>query len=120
MKKNVAAIFFILISFVLSACDCNENSYINIENADIVFVGKVIKIKEADVNKNNQIKFEIFSFNKGEQKKNKIIVGVPCLCVACCGISFERGKKYKVFAIYRANKLTTNLCSQTHLINSYE
>src|SRR5690606_37319392 len=81
--------------------------------ADIVFVGKVVSVKNKGGFSGYNIIFKRCVIEKGKMKNKRISVFVPCLTDPCCGINFEKGKKYRVYALKQGGELKTNLCTET-------
>lgn len=88
-----------------------------LEQATAVFAGKVTSINQTEAY-NLQITFQVSQTWKGEAEKT-LVVDTP-LNSAMCGIYFEIGEKYLVYAYGDENQLSTNLCSRTKLTSQAE
>ncbi|MDP5274836.1 hypothetical protein Q5Y73_12020 [Chengkuizengella sp. 2205SS18-9] len=112
---------FVLISFMIPfqvlACSCigitSEEAF---ENADAVFLGKVLEVSVE--NNNYRVEMEVSASWKGVEEKDQTLftsTGVG----ASCGILFEESKEYIVYAFQGEDgELTTNICSRTDLISN--
>ncbi|OJV51600.1 MAG: hypothetical protein BGO31_00830 [Bacteroidetes bacterium 43-16] len=113
MKTLLINICLFVLSYSAFACDCSVDDYINFKKADLVFVGKVIKIENVNEYEINRITLQICEMQKGKIRKKKITIVIPCMNEVCCGVEFILNEKYKVFSVKRGKDYFTNLCSET-------
>ncbi len=119
--KHKIYIFLFLLVLMLSfgsfervlACSCVRNvpcqSY---QNADMIFVGKVVEKKRIKGNYFTH-KFEIIESFKGVNKKKQIQVRANEQ-ESICGYNFKSGETYLVYASKsKSGKFSTGLCSRT-------
>ena len=95
------------------ACSClrgTPEQYFN--DADVVFVGKVLDIEQGWGNE-FEVKFEIVERQKIEGSDKTIVVRTAVMSSAC-GYSFEPDVIYVVYAIKEGDRLYTDLCSGNH------
>lgn len=137
MEKRRSFYFFIfslsiLIIGVVSACTCAPlpPPQEALENAVMVFSGKVVKIIPPNYRSTSPVSriiaiFEISHIWKGSIATNETSILTPSLGVAC-GISFSEGGEYLVYADYQKNELFpeedrnllwTNFCTRTENIS---
>ena len=113
--KLLIAFLVILFSVPANACDCD--SIKGYKDADAVFTGKVLKIQRAEQPYiRYEITFQVNKWIKGKRKNLKIVVDSPCLLEACCGIAFQTGELYQVYAFKDEKRLETTQCWATRKI----
>ena len=117
MTKYILLLFLLFSTITSSAqskeCDCQNRVYINYDKADFVFNGKVLKRLSHRLNGNNVIQFRVYQMIKGKQTGETVAIMIPCLTTDCCGILFEKGKRYQVYARLVDGNYLTYLCSET-------
>jgi hypothetical protein len=111
--------FIVLLTFFFgvraNACDCD--SIKGAKDADAVFKGKVLKVQRMEEPYiRYEITFQITKWIKGKSKKRNIVIDTPCLLEACCGIAFQTGEVYQVYAFEDENRLETTQCWATRKI----
>lgn len=129
MSKVIFSIIFLAFFVALTAnetfaCSCFQPENTTIErqvkaaytNSSAVFVGKVVEITEKSDAHSVIVKFKV---EKSWNKKflNEIVISTAN-DTAVCGYEFVVGKKYLVYANGENNKLTTNICTRTALVES--
>ena len=95
------------------ACSCIRGTpaqYFN--DADVVFVGKVLDIEQGWGNE-FEVKFEIMERQK-MTGSDKVIVVRTAVSSSACGYSFQPDVIYVVYAIGDNEKFYTDLCSGNH------
>lgn len=102
----------LFISHTCTSCDCNGS--IGFKEADIVFVGKVVRVENQGRYK---ITFRVCRIEKGKHRKKELVVYTPCLTDPCCGINFQKDSIYRVYALTYNKEFTANLCTETTLLD---
>jgi hypothetical protein len=120
MKKLVTIIllFSQLISIALG-CSCIGTVSVKDEfkRVNAVFLGKVIQVTTKNLEK--EVIFYVFNAWKGIW--SRWVRVKTCENSACCGIDFQKGYTYLVYAQNVSGKLNANLCSRTtDLANALE
>jgi hypothetical protein len=117
---RILFLFFLLLSSIKSiACTCRTLDKITIdelENVGEAFVGTIKTIVENDSNHTVAATFEIIKYLKGKIHKSEITV-ITNSSGASCGLNFEKGQKWYVFAHYSNNQLYSDLCSRSAQLN---
>ncbi len=115
--------YFILFTFLIfnlyvNACDC-VNIH-GLEEAKVAFKGKILKIARVDSDYvRYEVTFKLIKRIKGIKKKVKtIVIDIPCLYDACCGVPFKEDEVYEVKAYESGRRMKTNLCWAPTKINS--
>lgn len=115
-----AIIINIIILFLSStfcwACSCaiSENAVQEMNIRDAVFLGEVTVVKEVE-NWSAETTFKVKNVYKGEIEEFVTLRhGLPS---PSCGISFEPGETYLVFAYNESDYLSTNKCTLTKKIS---
>lgn len=132
--KVFVIIVFLFLSHNIHACDCvTNNNYF--ESADVVFVGKVISIKEfihvpytsvEALHENYYIvTLEVLEMSKGsfaQYKKKTIEVRIHSLGESACGIEFHNYKLFRVFCIKSSytGYLITSVCAGVNYLSDTE
>ena len=146
MKKYFIFLFVLFFSFKSFACSCDkiENVIKSYKGFDLIFVGKVIDVKEIKLkhkffhngkehvyeSDKDIYTFEVKTLYKGKQVSKRIKISTNP-DEAGCGYYFEKGKSYLVYSyetdlevnsdIVGDNKVkpfyTTHLCTRTVTIN---
>lgn len=104
------------------ACSCmRSTSEEQLERADVAFKGRVIDKKVATLESDpsgglNLIRwtFVVEDSQKGAAAKELIVESASNS--AACGINFQMGERYQVFANQHENNLRASLCSGTQLM----
>ncbi|MBL7725458.1 MAG: hypothetical protein JNK27_15020 [Chitinophagaceae bacterium] len=113
--KLIFAFFFIFLSIQANACDCD--SIKGLKDAAVAFRGTVVKVQRIEYPYiHYEITFQIDKWQKGADKKKIIVINTPCLSEICCGIPFQIGEAYIVYAYEEEKQLNTNLCWATEKI----
>lgn len=132
MKVSFLIFFALLLSVKGFSCTCIGEISLKdeLKVTDLVFVGKVISVKEIQVDDNPKYssgshvefsyRFLVERVYKGQSKSDTIEIISPNED-GMCGVSFDLGKKYIVFskkekiAINHVNysRFKTNTCSRT-------
>ncbi|MGB7443729.1 MAG: hypothetical protein WA919_21915 [Coleofasciculaceae cyanobacterium] len=101
------------------ACSCIQPPppLTALEQATAVFAGKVTSINQTEPF-NLEVTFQVSQAWKGEASST-LVVATP-LNSAMCGVYFEIGEEYLVYAYGEENQLSTNLCSRTQLASQAE
>jgi Tissue inhibitor of metalloproteinase len=120
-------IIFISIFFLFSlkgyACSCvpPDTPEKELQQADAVFSGKVIKVEEGgsgefSANSSSQVSvtLEVKEIWKGIEE-NRIVVKTEQHS-ASCGYEFEKNKEYIVYAQKQGNEWYVSLCSRTTIL----
>lgn len=127
MKKSlIAAVSFMAFILVLvnpsapsaHACSCMmpEPPQESLAKSEAVFSGKVTSVK-SDTDMQQVIAIDVTNIWKGVSS-SKIAITTP-RDSAACGVNFETGKEYLVYAYSDEDgSLATNLCSRTHEITA--
>ena len=90
-----------------------------LQQAEAVFAGKVIGVKENSQKYQKSVLFEVTSTWKGVTQ-TQVELTTP-LNSAACGYEFKEGQEYLVYANQgEANQLETNLCTRTTEFSSAE
>lgn len=87
--------------------------------SDAVFLGKVIKTRRtgSGINEGNLLAtFRVRHIVKGDLQEDVVIETGPNS--AACGVPFEKGKEYLVYASMQDGQLRTHLCTRTALVES--
>jgi hypothetical protein len=88
-----------------------------LQQANAVFAGKVISIKENNDKYEKTVLFEVTTTWKGIDQK-QIEITTP-LNSAACGYEFKEGQQYLVYANQEeSNQFETNLCTRTAELSS--
>jgi len=109
MKKSF--FLLLLISVVSSknvcACDCAPPGppQVEFEEAEVVFVGKMI-----DLIDNDEVTFSVIKNYKGVSQPS---ISITDNGSSMCGYTFEHGKNYLVYASRFEGKLETGVCDRT-------
>lgn len=117
MVKNFAICALLLLSLLAAkpafACSCIEPPPPQeaAQQAAAVFTGTVISVTQ--VGNQQEVRIRVEQVWKGA-KCGEITILTP-LDEAACGISFQSGQSYLVYAERQQGKLSTNLCSRTNL-----
>ena len=112
-------IFIVSFPETSSACDCVKLSSPKeeFERSAIVFSGKVVEINEKqDGSGSKAVRFELSNTFKGHAQSQVVIR--TGLSDANCGIKFEKGQEYLVYAyestMYGAESLVSTICTRTN------
>lgn len=117
MKKIYFLASFAIISFFtvtgVSACSCLPPAppADAIKEVDAVFVGVVSDISSSD-DLNVRATFTVSGSYGDEGLSNELGI-ITARDSAACGVNFEDGKEYLVYATKDEGEYTTNLCSRT-------
>lgn len=87
--------------------------------SDAVFLGEVIKTRRdgSGVNEGNLFAtFRVRQILKGDLQEEVVIETGPNS--AACGVPFQKGKEYLVYASMRDGQLRTHLCTRTARVES--
>jgi hypothetical protein len=107
--KYFIVLFLTILNFQSIACDCA--SIKSLKDADVAFMGKVIEVQRIEEPyRRYEITFQVSRWIKGTEKKKTIIVDTPCLLDMCCGINFQAGEVYQVYAYAEDKRVKTSLC----------
>ena len=110
--KLISVFLFFILSIQANACDCD--SIRGLEEATVAFRGKVLNVQRIEEPyRRYEITFHVDKWLKGTDKKKSIVINTPCLFDACCGIPFQKGEVYRVYAFEDEKRLYTNLCWMT-------
>jgi hypothetical protein len=122
---KIILLFFLLSVFSLPfasssfACSCLPpgSPFAELEKSDAVFSGKVLGVKTD--NSTLQAKIRVNEAWKGMDSKEVTVH--TSIDSAGCGVNFETGKEYIVYAYQEDGKYTTYLCSRTaELVHAQE
>lgn len=117
IKKMKFSIFFlmsVLFSQQTFSCSCDKDYDLarSHEEADVIFIGEVVSKGRFYSFSENQFKYRDIEFYKGDEiSEIKIITDKSS---TACGLSYEKGKKYVVYAYKEKDdsaKLRTSKCS---------
>jgi hypothetical protein len=114
----LTALSFTFFSATSYACSCLPPGSPKEELAkvDAVFSGEVLSVKDK-YNSTKQVKVKVIESWKGIASKNITIY--TSIDSASCGVHFESGKEYLIYAHLEDGKYTTYLCSRTsELVNA--
>ncbi len=93
------------------ACSCIETTKKEqAKQADAVFTGRVVEIRNGQEGQ-LKVRFNVRKVYKGAVKESQVVRTANN--EAACGIEFESGKRYTVFAEKSDGKYLTGLCSGT-------
>ena len=93
----------------------SQDAKTEMEKSDAVFVGSVKDIQKDTMT--HKISFNVSSSYKGTQE-DALSISTNSESAAC-GVSFEKGKEYLVYASKNENgSLSTNLCTRTALAST--
>lgn len=107
--KLIVAFFFIFLSIQANACDCE--SIKGLKESAVAFRGTVVKVQRIeDPYIRYEISFQIDKWQKEAGNKKIIVINTPCLSEICCGIPFQIGETYIVYAYEEEKQFNTNLC----------
>jgi hypothetical protein len=122
----VTAFLLVLVARQALACSCAEPPppKESLAKATVVFSGKVVKIEQdvpGDPNAPRDIMpkrvtLEVKETWKGTRKRRVVITTAGD--TAQCGYPFQDGKIYLVYCFGKKEKLNTNLCTRTTLLES--
>lgn len=106
----------------MPACTCPASATdmtTNINNAPLIFTGRVANIVLSSNGLFNRIYFYVNTLFRGRTRSNRIIINTPN-SAARCGFEFVVGSDYLVYTSYDANRnLVISQCSRTNeLANS--
>lgn len=121
MKALFLTCLFLICWRLGIACDCN--SIAGMEKCKTVFRGKVITIKVVEGRSYEyEITFKVQKYLNGKKRTKQLVVLVPCLSEACCGIPFNVGDHYYVFCRddREDHRLFTNTCTLTQKVSKRE
>jgi len=100
------------------ACQCVEVSpEAASSRAAAVFEGQVISIGEANEGP-SRITFNVVRTWKGADAERVVVAAHPMQSL--CGVDFEVGRSYLVYAVEQEGALTTGLCERTRRIEDAE
>lgn len=115
MKKFILFLTCALHVSYSYCCSCSD--ILGLSDAKSVFEGFVTGVRKKEVPFiHYEIEFKVQKTIKGHIKSETIVVDVPCLNEACCGINFTVGRPYAVYTFMNDGRLSTNLCTETHLM----
>lgn len=114
MKKILVYILMIFgIASVAYACSCiPQSTQEHFNQNDVVFTGKVVNKDSKMLSDYYVVTFEVYKQYKGDVVSKNIEI-VTHQSSATCGVNFEEGKEYVVFASDADGELMTGLCSGT-------
>lgn len=119
INKYLLALAFLFLTFGASesfACSCappSQTTNDDFQKATAVFVGRVLDVQRKENAENITVKFTVQKYWKG--KISNTVKVMTASNSAACGVNFEVGKDYLVYATENNGKLSTNLCSRTTL-----
>ena len=114
----VAAVLALGLAGDAAACSCMEPGppAQELENADAVFSGKVVKVEPfTEGFQKLRVTFELDRVWKGLAEGDRVTL-TTAADSATCGYPFEKGKSYLVYAYGEEGELTGTLCSRTALL----
>lgn len=111
--KLILLIVVISLLSIKGTYGCSCSDILGYDRAAYVFTGKVISIKKGGM---YEITMRVKKVAKGEIKSTNVVVYTPCMWDSCCGIKFNPGERYKIFAYDSDGKIYTNLCTETRRI----
>ncbi|MDG2331716.1 MAG: hypothetical protein P8M05_09000 [Flavobacteriales bacterium] len=114
---------FIIISSYSIACTCGEVDKItdsDIESAEAVFIGTIISVSTDKTSNKKTAIFEIKKVYKGELTTSNISIKTN-LDAGSCGLRFETGQKWYVFARKSTSGtgLHAGLCGRSVQLSNY-
>lgn len=98
------------------ACSCDTPSAREMfEKSHAVFSGRVTDMKQGreESNWDRHVTFEVQNVWKGSEQTEQVVRTQPNS--ASCGVEFEKGRAYLVYAYEQDGHLETNLCTRTAL-----
>lgn len=116
-NKYLLAFAFLFLLFGAKetfACSCappSQTTNDDFQKASAVFVGKVLSVKRKDKAENATVKFAVQKYWKG--KLSNTVKVTTASNSAACGVNFEVGKDYRIYATETEGKLSTTSCSAT-------
>lgn len=116
-NKYLLAFAFLFLLFGASesfACSCappSQTTNDDFQKASAVFVGRVLSVQRKDNSDMVTVKLAVQKYWKGKIS-NEVKV-TTAKDSAACGVNFEVGKDYLVYATDNNGKLSTGLCSRT-------
>lgn len=122
INKYLLAFAFLFLTFGASeafACSCappSQTTNDDFQKATAVFVGRVLDVQRKENAENITVKFAVQKYWKG--KISNTVKVMTASNSAACGVNFEVGKDYLVYANENNGKLSTGLCSRTALVGA--
>lgn len=98
------------------ACSCEPQTAQGMfERAHVIFSGRVTDIKQGkeESNWDRFVTLEVSKIWKGQAQTEQVVRTQPHS--AACGVEFETGRAYLVYAYEQDGHLQTNLCTRTGL-----
>lgn len=117
MKRIVVVVLLAILTIAMAASPCWACSCVpstkkeKAAAANVTFTGKVKKIMQPDEAPELKVRFRVGRVYKGHPKR--ITRVFTATSGAMCGVHFEKGKRYTVFAKWNDSKKWTNSCSGT-------
>ncbi len=110
--RLILAVFFIGITAKSFACSCapSENAQEEYAAVDIVFIGKVIAVKDVEDYQ------QLITFTVSQNYKNinqntiDVLTNIPG---PSCGIVFDKGEEYLVYGYFSEETIRSNSCTLT-------
>lgn len=107
------------------ACSCMQMSEQEaFQRSDVSFVGTITEIEQINVQVDkfrsvnyNIVTFDIHTELKGEFSGDTINIQTVLPDGGNCGMFFDDGKTYIVFAYFEQEQLTTNICSGNNMVS---
>jgi hypothetical protein len=94
------------------ACKCAQRTEPQLtQAADVVFMGRVRSVRQADPSSTVRAVLSVARVRKGDVPAQAVVT--TSASSASCGVYFERGARYLVYAHRDGRRLTTNLCAGT-------
>ncbi|WJS95942.1 hypothetical protein NYQ10_05670 [Flavobacterium johnsoniae] len=124
IRKILFILFLILISSKAYCCDCSEKPSIakNWEEANQVFIGKVIKVDSLLYSEYGQKMYSytirISKTYKDEIFKENYFRTILGVSMGSCDYYFEQGKEYLIYAKRDYNALGCSICSRTDFLQN--
>jgi hypothetical protein len=113
--RLIFSFIFLFYSSISCACTCGPLKKITqseIENVGEVFVGTIQSISRSDTSFYITATFEVHHYLKGKKHTSEISVKTMS-CGSVCGLDFEVGQKWYVFAHYNGDELYAGLCGRS-------
>jgi hypothetical protein len=116
MKSILIFSILIFSFFYTSACSCSglkELNSTNIEEANAIFIGKVLTIVPYKEGWKKEVTFEVLKNYKGVSTKDTITISTR-LDESACGLSTDLGETWYIFAYKNKNGvLTASYCGRS-------